>query len=547
MRSLRVLQPDAIESAVSYDETNGYPYIVTASARVRLAKFSEVGVGSVPTTRAVNTTAPLSGGGALSADLTLAIVKATASVDGYLAATDFTTFNNKASTVYVDSVAQGLDLKLSCRVATTANITLSGTQTIDGVAVIAGDRVLVKDQSTGANNGIYVCAVGAWARSTDADTSAEVTAGMFTFIEEGTANADSGWVLTTNATITLGSTSLMFTQFSGAGQITAGSGLGKSGNTLSIASYPALNGSAITGLNGSNVASGTVAAARLPSSVTYTNAANVFTANQEIDSANYDAALIVSQTGFSDKASFGGLATSDGGVATMAANGYIDSGGGLAQFNAANPTWVVQVDARGSQDNVSLVRKFSGTTNVPFKVGATGTVTTFPAASILWGDSFHAIQSTGDGSKGGTANNMYLKEWDCNIHFQNTNGGTDTMLLSSANVAIGTTDFGAGAKVFAIGNATTPPGSTPSGGGVLYAQSGAGKWKGSSGTVTTFGPADPHCPVCNSDFGAEWVNPKYGRMRICWKCFFDEFGSRPYVRVIPPAAPELLQLIGDQE
>ena len=135
---------------------------------------------------------------------------------------------------YVDATATGLDVKASCRVASTANIVLAtGTAlTIDGVVTVAGDRVLVKDQSTASQNGIYVVAAGAWSRSTDADTSAEVTAGMFTFVSEGTANADSGWVLTTNDVIVLGTTDLGFAQFSAAGQIIAGDGLTKTGNTL---------------------------------------------------------------------------------------------------------------------------------------------------------------------------------------------------------------------------------------------------------------------------------------------------------------------------
>ena len=139
-----------------------------------------------------------------------------------------------ATKAYVDATKQGLDVKDSVRVATTANITLSATQTIDGVAVIAGNRVLVKNQSTASQNGIYVVAAGAWSRSTDANTSAKVTAGMFTFAAEGTVNADSGWVLTTNDVITLNTTPLTFTQFSGAGQIVAGNGLSKTGNTLNV-------------------------------------------------------------------------------------------------------------------------------------------------------------------------------------------------------------------------------------------------------------------------------------------------------------------------
>lgn len=142
--------------------------------------------------------------------------------------------SDAATKSYVDAARSGLDVKASVRVATTADITLSGTQTIDGVALSTGDRVLVKDQSPGSENGIYVVASGSWSRATDADSSAEVTAGMFTFVEQGTVNADRGYVLTTDGAITVGSTALTFTQFSGAGQITAGDGLAKSGDTLSV-------------------------------------------------------------------------------------------------------------------------------------------------------------------------------------------------------------------------------------------------------------------------------------------------------------------------
>ena len=133
---------------------------------------------------------------------------------------------------YVDATRSGLEVKDSCKVATTANITLSGTQTIDGIAVSAGDRVLVKDQSTTHQNGIYVCAAGSWSRATDADTATEFNSGVFFFVEQGTVNADSGWVLTTDTAITFGSTAIAFAQFSGAGQIDAGNGLTKTGNTI---------------------------------------------------------------------------------------------------------------------------------------------------------------------------------------------------------------------------------------------------------------------------------------------------------------------------
>ena len=145
--------------------------------------------------------------------------------------------NSLVSKEYVDAVKVGLDFKDSVRVASTGNLTISGPgSAIDGISLSSGDRVLLKNQSTGSENGIYVWngAASALTRATDADADVEVTAGMFVFVEEGTTNADNGYVLTTDGTITVGSTALTFTQFSGAGQIVAGDGLLKSGNTLSV-------------------------------------------------------------------------------------------------------------------------------------------------------------------------------------------------------------------------------------------------------------------------------------------------------------------------
>lgn len=135
---------------------------------------------------------------------------------------------------YVDGVAQGLDIKDSVRAATTANITLSGTQTVDGVALTSGDRVLVKDQTTASENGIYEVFTGSWQRTEDFDEDSEVTAGAFTFVEEGTENADTGWVLSSDGVLTVGTSDLDFTKFSTAGEITAGAGLTKTGNTVDV-------------------------------------------------------------------------------------------------------------------------------------------------------------------------------------------------------------------------------------------------------------------------------------------------------------------------
>ena len=145
-----------------------------------------------------------------------------------------------ATKAYVDAQLQGLDVKNSVRVATTANGTLASAfangQTVDGITLATNDRILLKDQSTGSENGIYtVNASGAPTRATDFDADSEVTGGTFFFVEEGTVNADNGFVMTNDGTVTVGTTALVFTQFSGAGQVTAGSALTKSGNTLNVA------------------------------------------------------------------------------------------------------------------------------------------------------------------------------------------------------------------------------------------------------------------------------------------------------------------------
>jgi hypothetical protein len=166
--------------------------------------------------------------------------------------------NDAVNKAYVDAIQTGLDIKESVKAATTSNLTVTATSStltntgtlapfsIDGVTTFSiGDRVLIKNQSTGSQNGIYtITTLGsasvAWVltRASDFDNSpmTEVTSGAFCFVEEGTVNSDSGWVLSTNGTIVIGTTTLTFVQFSGAGQIEAGSGLEKVGNRLNVLS-----------------------------------------------------------------------------------------------------------------------------------------------------------------------------------------------------------------------------------------------------------------------------------------------------------------------
>lgn len=168
----------------------------------------------------------------------------TVSGDLTVSGTVYSSGNALATQNYVDAVKTGLDVKDSVRVATTAtsgpnsdgSITLGASTTvIDGVTLANGDRVLVKNQTNPVQNGIYtVNTSGSWSRAADANETTEVTPGLFVFVEEGSVNADSGWVLSTDGNISVGTTSLAFSQFSGTGAINDGIALTKTGSTLDV-------------------------------------------------------------------------------------------------------------------------------------------------------------------------------------------------------------------------------------------------------------------------------------------------------------------------
>ena len=166
-----------------------------------------------------------------------------------------TNATDAATKGYVDSTAIGLDVKLSVRVATTANIDLTADlengDVLDGVTLATGNRVLVKNQTDQTQNGIYVVASsGAASRSEDANSDAEVTAGLFTFVEEGTVNGNTGYVLTSDNPITLGSTNLVFSQFSGVGTFTAGAGITLAGTEFSVDVTPTSGSASLTNTGG---------------------------------------------------------------------------------------------------------------------------------------------------------------------------------------------------------------------------------------------------------------------------------------------------------
>ena len=300
-----------------------------------------------------------------------------------VAGTHTTLASALATKTYVDNTRSGLEVKDSAVVATTANLaatyangssgvgatlTNSGSQAaiaIDGVTLTSGQRVLVKDQSTASQNGLYkVSTVGDgstnWMliRTTDADTASELSSGVFFFVEKGTANFDNGYVMTQDTAISFGSTSITFSQFSGAGQITAGNGLAKSSNTLSVNT-----GTGIT-ITSDNVVidtswAGQIAITTLGTIGTGTWNATAISATKGGTGLNTSGATgvgIVTSGTWSTPTSltvpFGGT-----GVATFTSNGILyGNGAGVLQVTAAGadgaflysnsgtPEWITTID-----------------------------------------------------------------------------------------------------------------------------------------------------------------------------------------------------------
>lgn len=176
--------------------------------------------------KAMPGTTRLNGILAPTADVAMASFKITGLADG-------TAANDAVNRQQLDTAIQGLDGKQSVKMASTANLGLTGLAAIDGITPIAGDRILAKNQTTTSQNGIYTAASGAWTRATDMDTWAEVP-DAYTWVEQGSLNADTGWLCTSVGGGTIGTNPITWTQFSGAGQISAGAGMTKSGSQLDV-------------------------------------------------------------------------------------------------------------------------------------------------------------------------------------------------------------------------------------------------------------------------------------------------------------------------
>lgn len=138
-----------------------------------------------------------------------------------------------ATKAQLDTAVQGYKWKEGVRAASTANLTLSGLQTVDGVSLVANDRFLAKDQTAGATNGIYLVSSGAWTRATDFDASSETLLATVR-VSEGTLNNNAGWTMTTDGPITLGTTVLVWQNTSGGTTYTAGNGVTITGGVVAV-------------------------------------------------------------------------------------------------------------------------------------------------------------------------------------------------------------------------------------------------------------------------------------------------------------------------
>lgn len=305
---------------------------------------------------------------------------------------DPTADQDAATKAYVDAARSGLDVKQSVRVATSSTFPTnplaytSATITVDDVSLNIGDRVLIKNASNGSFNGIYVVvdksgSLG-FERASDANTSAEVTAGMFTFVSEGTVNADSGWVLTTNDTITLGTTGLAFAQFSGAGQITAGSGLTKSGNTLDVGTA---SSNRIV-VNADNIDLATVSQSNSSGS-----AGINFAQSLTVDS--YGRVTGVTSADVRDATtSVKGIASFDSGdfSVTSGAVSIKASGVGNSQLeNSAVTVGSTSISLGGTAASLSGLSSVSSTSFVGALTGNASTATTLQTARTINGTSFN--------------------------------------------------------------------------------------------------------------------------------------------------------------
>jgi len=263
-----------------------------------------------------------------------------------------------ANKLYVDTVAQGLNPKAACKAGTLTNITLSGLQTIDGYSVLAGNRVLVKNQTATADNGIYVASASAWTRATDMDVWAEVP-GAYTVVLNG-SQANTAWVSTSVDTGTIGVTPITFVQFSGVSTYYAGTGLTLTSNTFSITPV----GTANTYGSASAVPVFTTNASGQITAVTNTTIAIANTQVSGLGTMSTQNANAVAITGGTISGLSSPLAVASGGTGASTLTGYVyGNGTGAMTASTTIPNTAISGLGTMSTQNASSVAITGGTLN----------------------------------------------------------------------------------------------------------------------------------------------------------------------------------------
>lgn len=362
---------------------------------------------------------------------------------------------------YADALVQGLSFKQTVMAATTAvagNIVLSGLQTIDGYTTIAGDRILVKNQTDTTQNGIYIASPIAWTRSTDTDTGPELV-GAYVFIDNGTINADTSWAQITPAPITIGTSSIVWSQFSGAGTYTAGTGLTLSGTQFSL----------ITPVATSNGGTGTNSAPTAGEVLVGTSG------------GTFAPVLIGSGTGINVASSSGAITISNTGVTSLTGTAnQIDvsaSTGAVTVSLAAGGITVDNVTDTGLTSNSflysgagGLLTSTAAPTDGQLLIGSTGgapvaaTLTAGTGISVTNGSGSITIANTGVTSVNASGGTTGLTFSGGPVTTTGTlllsgtlapsNGGTGLTTLGTANQVLGVNGTGSAAEYKTISAST---------------------------------------------------------------------------------------------
>lgn len=395
---------------------------------------------------------------------------------------------------YVDMFVQGYAIKAECQVATTGNITLSGLQTIDGYTTLANDRVLVKNQTTSAQNGIYVASTGAWARSSDANTWNSLIS-AFTFIMNGTTQQNSGWVCTITSGGTLGTTPVTWSQLASAASYFAGTGLTLSSYTFSITPVGTSGtyGSAssvpvfVTNASGqvSSVTNTTISIA--PSQINATIPNSGLT-NSTISGIALGSNLANLTAGTNITFSSGTTYNGSSAITINASSTMVYPGAGIP--NSTGSAWGTSYSTTGSGTVVALA------TSPTFVTPILGTPQSgnFSTGTFTW-PTFNQ-NTTGNASTATTANNL-SGTTQYSLPYQSASATTGYLSPGTANSVLITNGVGSAPSwstqaSLSVGSATNIVGGTA---GAIAYQTGSGATSflslGTSGYVLTSGASAP--------------------------------------------------------